>query len=165
MKKFGIPFVVFCLILASACNTTRTTQRSGAEAKLEKDSIEYYDAEVQVRQKDFTKALVGNWNVTTMKRQARMEEETLTNVSLNFNADGTFNGKGGCNNIRGNYLLKGSSIKFSNIVSTKMACAVMEQETAFLQLLEGTVSAFTVNSNQLLLRDGSSNILFTAVKQ
>ena len=165
MKKFQIPFALFCILLATACTTTRTTQKSNDEAKMEKDSVEFYDAEVQIKQKDFTNALAGNWMVTTMKRQARLDEETLTNVALQFNTDGTFTGKGGCNNIRGTYVLKGSSIKFSNIASTKMACAVMEQETAFLQLLEGTVSAFSVTGNQLLLRDGSSNILFTAAKQ
>lgn len=165
MKKFQIPFVLFCFLFIVACTSTRTTQKNNAEAKLEKDSVEYYDAEVQIRQKDFTNALSGNWVVNTMKRQARIDEETLTNVSLQMNRDGTFTGKGGCNNIRGTYVLKGSSIKFSNIISTKMACANLEQETAFLQLLEGTVSAFSVTGNQLLLRDGSSNILFMATKQ
>ena len=66
--------------------------------------------------KIFPMLLVGNWTVTTMKRQARMEEEALTNVPLQFKSDATFSGKGGCNNIRGSYVLKGSSIKFSNII-------------------------------------------------
>lgn len=158
-----------CLLFYSlsfiACTGTRTTQEAPATNKLQKDSVEFYDAEVQIRQKDFTQELLGNWQVTKMQRQARMEEEALTNVALHFKTDETFTGKGGCNTIRGKYTLKGSSIKFSNIISTKMACNNLEQETAFLQLLEGTVSAFTVTEKQLLLRDGSSNVLFTAIKQ
>lgn len=161
---FQIPFVLLLLIVFVSCTTTQQ-RGSRKNANLEKDSVEYYDAEVQIRQKDFSPLLVGDWNITTMKRQARLEEETLTNVQLQLKSDATFTGKGGCNNIRGTYELKGSSIKFANIISTRMACNVMEQETAFLQLLEGTVSAFSVKNNELLLRDGSSNVLFKGVKQ
>ena len=32
-----------------------------------------------------------------------------------------------------------------------MACSVLEQETAFLQLLEGTVSAFSVTGQSIII--------------
>lgn len=164
MKTFKILFVIFFLFLLISCSGTRKTAPQPA-IQLQKDSIEYYDAEVEARHKDFSPLLMGSWNVNVMKRQARMEEERLTNVYLLLKEDGNFTGKGGCNNISGSYELKGTAIKFRNTVATKMTCDVLEQETAFLQLLEGTVSAFTITERELLLRDGASNVLFKATRQ
>ena len=98
----------------------------------------------------------------SLRRQAKVDEENLSGFYLQFYEDSTFNGNSGCNRISGRYSIKGSSIKFNNVSSTRMACERMEQEAAFMKLLEGTISAYTVSPTQLLLRDGSSNIVFTA---
>lgn len=163
MKTFVFPFVVLCSTLLHSCSGTRNTEQ--ATAAIKKDSIEFYEAEVTVKQKDFSPLLLGTWDVQTMQRQSGREEETLKNVYVTFQADSVFTGKGGCNNIRGSYILKGSSIKFSNIISTKMACDVMEQEAAYLQLLEQSISTFSVDGNSLQLRDGASNIVIRASKR
>ena len=161
MKLFILIFVGFCSVTLS-CTSTRNTERTGKTVydTTLKDSIEYYEAEVEVRQKDYRQQLMGGWNILTMRRQSQVAEEQLSNVFIVFTSDTTFNGKAGCNNMSGRYQLKGTSIKFSDIITTKMACDKLEQETAFLSLLQNTVSAYTVNDNQLLLRDGASNILF-----
>jgi heat shock protein HslJ len=99
-----------------------------------------------------------------MKRQSRMKAEVLTNVFLKLNSDSTFTGRAGCNDIFGKLSVKGTSIKFNSIGSTKKTCAKAEEETWVLKLLQQTVSNYSVTSNTLLLRDGSSNVVFEAKK-
>ena len=124
------------------------------------DSIIYYDQEIKTKQKSYKKELRGKWTVVSMQRQQKAEMEMLSNVYIEFGSDSSFNGSASCNKIRGIYTLKGTSIKFSNIAATKMACSTLEQENAFLQLLEDRISAYSVDETKLLLRDGSSNIVF-----
>lgn len=130
-----------------------------------KDSVIYVETEIEAKQKNSLDLLIGSWDVITMQRQTRLKIEPLTNTYFSLNENSSFNGKSGCNNISGQYVLKGTGIKFTNISSTKMHCANTEQETAFLQLLSETVSAYTVSKDSLLLRDGSANIIFRAVRR
>ena len=83
-----------------------------------------------------------------------------SNVYFELKADLTFTGKGGCNSMNVKFSVKGSSIKFHSVASTKMACDNMDKENAFFNLLENRVSEYTYNGNELLLRDGASNIVF-----
>jgi len=115
--------------------------------------------------KSFQKELAGTWNVISMRRQQKAELETLSGVTLKFDEnDVKFSGKAPCNSISGTIQLNGYSIRFLNIVSTKMACEHLEVETAFLNLLQTRISAFTVDGNKLYLRDGISNIVFECDK-
>ena len=157
-------FVLFFSACSSQKRTTTTKSKSTTENAFVKDSVEFYETDYEVRQKNYLSLLLGTWTMQTMKRQAMLAEEQLKNVTLVFNNDSTFSGNGGCNHISGRYILKGTSIKFSSIISTKMACANLDAETAFLKLLEETVSAYSVSKTELLLRDGSSNIIFKGVK-
>lgn len=111
--------------------------------------------------KSFQKELAGTWNVLSMRRQQKAELETFTGVSLKFDeADTKFSGKAPCNSIFGIIQLNGYSIRFQNIGATKMACDKLEQEGAYLDLLQTRVSAFTIEGDTLYLRDGISNIVF-----
>jgi heat shock protein HslJ len=67
-----------------------------------------------------------------------------------------FYGSGGCNSVNGTYLhSKPNHIAFSNIATTKMACANMVIEEQFLKMLEevnnyqlkGDTLVFKVNKN------------------
>ncbi|MER3497275.1 MAG: hypothetical protein C4308_00875 [Chitinophagaceae bacterium] len=100
-----------------------------------------------------------------MRRQQRASLENLSNVYIQFKTDSSISGKGGCNSMSGRFTVKGTSIKFHIIVSTKMACANLDKENAFFRLLQSTVSAYTVEGKTLLLRDGASNILFECEKR
>lgn len=124
------------------------------------DSVVYYDENISVKQKSFKKTLEGKWEVVSLRRQQKAPLETLLNVFIVFSADSSFSGRAPCNTYGGVYVLKGSGIHFSQIVSTMIACDNLEQEKAFLNLLQYRVSAFTVNQDTLLLRDGASNIVF-----
>ncbi len=112
--------------------------------------------------KSFQNELAGRWHVISMRRQQKADLETLSGVTLQFDASDTkFSGKAPCNSIFGTVQLKGYSIRFQNIGATKMACDKLEQETAFISLLQTRISAFTLEDNKLFLRDGISNIVFT----
>ncbi|MDQ3682852.1 MAG: META domain-containing protein [Bacteroidota bacterium] len=169
MKRIFFSLTMFCIFLITSCSAQK---RPGKPYKLvrgdttiQKDSIEYYEIDFIARQKNYIELLIGNWIIDTMRRQSGMEAEPLTGIFLSFNADLSFNGNAGCNHIAGKYTLKGTSIKFSNIIATKMACDKLEQESALLKLLQERVSAYTVDKSKLLLRDGSSNIVFHASRK
>jgi putative lipoprotein len=91
-----------------------------------------------------------------------MDADHLTGVTLTLNSDSSFTGQASCNKIWGKFSIKGTSIKFNDIASTKMSCSKQEEENWILQLLQNTVSAYSVTRPTLLLRDGSSNIVFEA---
>jgi heat shock protein HslJ len=124
------------------------------------DSVVYYDENISVKQKSFKKSLEGKWEVISMRRQQKASLETFADVFIVFGADSSFSGKAPCNIYGGVYILKGTGIHFSQIVSTMIACDNLDQEKAFLDLLQNRVSAFTVIRDTLLLRDGASNIVF-----
>jgi heat shock protein HslJ len=125
-----------------------------------RDSVNFYDSEIKTKQKSYKKELIGTWKVVSMRRQQKAELEILQNVSIVFGADTSFTGKAPCNNMGGVYTLKGTSVKFSGVYTTKMACDRLEAETAFMELLQNRVSAYSVSGNTLKLMDGSSNIVF-----
>ena len=127
-----------------------------------KDSIVFYETDIATRQKSFMDLLVGTWTLTKMKKQSQMDADQLTGILLTLNKDSSFTGQASCNKISGKFSIKGTSIKFNDIVSTKMFCNRQDEEKWILQLLQGTVSNYTVTKPNLLLRDVSGNIVFEA---
>ena len=130
-----------------------------------KDSIEYYNTDYATSQKSYMNLLVGSWTITTMKKQSKAETSHLNGVTLTLNKDSSFTGKASCNNIWGKFSIKGTSIKFKNIASTKSACNKQDEENWMLQLLQQTVSNYSVTKPSLLLRDGSSNVVFEGTRK
>jgi heat shock protein HslJ len=122
--------------------------------------VQVVETDFEARQKSDLSKMIGRWEVTSMRRQQKAELEKLSNVYFELKPDLTFAGKGGCNNVSGNFSVKGSSIKFNSIAATKMACDNMDRENAVLNLLENRVSEYTYEGNELLLRDGASNVVF-----
>ncbi len=169
MKRQLFSFIILTIFFVTGCSSQKQTAKSNrivrGDTTIQKDSIVYYEVDIVANQKNYMDLLIGSWAIDTMRRQSRMEAEPLTGIFIKFNADSSFNGNAGCNQMSGKYILKGTSIKFSNIITTKMACDKLEQETAFLQLLQETVSAYSVDKSKLLLRDGSSNIVFNASRK
>ena len=127
--------------------------------------VEVVETDFEARQKSDLNKMLGRWEVITMRRQQKAPLETLSNVYFELRPDLTFAGKGGCNSMSGMVSVKGSSIKFNSIVSTKMACDNMDKENAFFNLLETRVSEYTYNGNELLLRDGAGNVVFECKRE
>jgi heat shock protein HslJ len=129
------------------------------------DSIEFYEMDIATRQKSYMNLLTGTWDFKVMRKQAKLDPDQLQGVTLTLNGDSTFTGQASCNKVWGKFSIKGTSIKFNDIASTKMACNKQEEENWLLQLLQNTVSNYTVTKSTLWLRDGSSNIVFEANKK
>ena len=122
--------------------------------------VQVVETNVEGRQKSDLDKMLGSWDVISMRRQQKAELEKLSNTYFELKPDMTFSGKGGCNNMNGKFSVKGSSITFNSVSSTKMACDNMDKENAFFNLLENRVSEYTYKGNELLLRDGAANIVF-----
>ena len=63
-------------------------------------------------------------------------------VTLEFIEEGSFGGKGSCNSFSGQVTITGARLKFSQIVSTKMACSskINDQERRYFTALERAYS-------------------------
>jgi heat shock protein HslJ len=156
---------VMAVVLLTACASRQkisSTKMESSSNGFAKDSIEYYETDYDTRQYNDLAYLIGNWNLNTMQRQARIAEENLGNAKFSLGNDGKFRISTTCGYINGDYTIKGRSIKFSNASGDWFNCADMEQASTLVKLLNNTVSAYTVSGNSLLLRDGASNVVFTA---
>jgi uncharacterized lipoprotein YbaY/heat shock protein HslJ len=67
-------------------------------------------------------------------------------------------GSGGCNRINGSYEEGKGVLRFSQMISTRMACPSMETEAAFLRALQDT-RRFRIRGRFLELMDGRGNLL------
>ena len=107
------------------------------------------------------------WNLVSFgETGAETPVVTGTTVTLLL-AAGQAAGTGGCNGYAGSYQVEGNSITFSNITSTKLACAdtqATEQEGRYFQALE-SASEYEVNGDQLRITydDGNGVLVFEAV--
>ncbi|HEY9256760.1 META domain-containing protein [Chitinophaga sp.] len=97
----------------------------------------------------------------------KMNDATLSNsgIWLQFDTDQKrFHGKGGCNNISGGYSATKDQIKFTQGISTRMACsdaAVMRREAAFLKLISENTYHYDVADQTLnLYKDGKIVVMF-----
>jgi heat shock protein HslJ len=93
------------------------------------------------------------WRLTSLNGPAPVGSQPIT---LIFRNETELGGTGGCNGYFGTYTLQGETFTASGLGSTMMACGeegVMEQESAFLQLL---------NEGGLLARNGDELTLTTA---
>lgn len=122
--------------------------------------VQVVETDFEARQKSDLNKMLGHWEVMTMRRQQKAELENLSNAYFELNPDLSFTGNGGCSNMSGKFSVKGSSIRFSTIATSKMSCNNADKENAFIDLLENRVSEYTYKGNELLLRDGASNIVF-----
>jgi heat shock protein HslJ len=85
---------------------------------------------------------------------------TGTGISAQFTSTNKVSGSAGCNRYSGSYTVSGSSITFSSIASTMMACdtLVMAQESTYLNAL-GEAKTYTVKGNELSLFDSGGSTL------
>jgi heat shock protein HslJ len=76
-----------------------------------------------------------------------------TTVTLKFAEDGRASGSTGCNSYSGTYSVRGDSILFGRLISTKRACLdqkANQQEQRFLSALE-SANRFRLSSNRLTI--------------
>lgn len=93
-----------------------------------------------------------NWVVVEMKGVPVQQSGGRRDAHINFDvANKRFSGNGGCNQINGNYSVDKKTIKFTEVLSTKMSCSDIEFENTFLSTLSG-VDHYEINGNDLLLK-------------
>ncbi|WP_353089094.1 copper resistance protein NlpE N-terminal domain-containing protein [Flavobacterium sp.] len=112
-----------------------------------------------------TFALAGTeWRLHTLlkkKIQSSKKPFTLTLMSK----DARFTAYMGCNQIGGQYIMPSvDGLAFTAIISTKMACPDDQVEAAFVKMLS-QVDAYSIQKDQLQLRQGKTVLAqFTAAK-
>lgn len=105
-----------------------------------------------------------SWKGTGVNTGSALVTSALVEkVTLDFGTDGTVSGSDGCNTFKGTYTLDGDVISFSELASTKQACAADVQEVAD-QYVAGLAAATKVerSGNSLTLRDDTGAMQFTA---
>ncbi|MGC4103189.1 META domain-containing protein [Ferruginibacter sp.] len=108
-----------------------------------------------------TKKMAGNkdlynlqWNLTKVQGITVLP---TSNAALNFTADNKVSGSTGCNRLNGSFTSSGSTIKFSPLAVTRMACLdgdANNTETKFLAAIQKATS-WSVENGQLILSDAS----------
>lgn len=88
---------------------------------------------------------------------------TGSEVTAVFGGGGSVAGNGGCNTFNGPYTTDGDIIAIGPLVTTRMACPELDQETAFLAALEAATT-YAISGDTLELRDdsGALQVSFTA---
>ena len=97
------------------------------------------------------KSVVGSW-------------ETADGVTIIFNEDGTFAGKGPVNNYFGTYTQDGESLTITQTGATMMFGPNMEAEDAYFASLK-TVAGFTLTDAGLTLTDANGKAVVSFVEE
>lgn len=99
------------------------------------------------------------WTLTTINDQPALPDRPVTLVF----SQGGVNGNAGCNGFGGSFQYDGTSISFSQLVHTMMACedAVNAQESDFLDSLSKATS-YQLNGTQLQIMYDGGVLTFTA---
>ncbi len=96
--------------------------------------------------------------------QKELNVKTLKPISLEFNlAQRRFYGNDGCNDIFGDFNIKGEMLKFKNIASTRMACENMVFSNQYVNLLKKS-KYFKIEELRLYLCDGEKNKMLEFLK-
>ena len=84
--------------------------------------------------------------------------------SISFDGSGRVTGYGGCNTFSGSYVLKGKTLRISQLVGTQRACAGdgMAKEEEFFAIL-GKISGFESDATSLRLLDAKGKVLVELV--
>lgn len=71
---------------------------------------------------------------------------------VQFKQGGTMQGNGGCNRFSGSYSQKNKTIKMGPLLSTKMACGILQEETQFFNALSAADTA-KISHTHVILTD------------
>ena len=105
----------------------------------------------------------GEWILTELEGQPLIAEAPITAA---FTEDGQVGGTAGCNTYSGTYEVEGDTISFGLMATTLMACPqlVMDQELAYLAVLERAQSYAVTESVLTLVGAGGQNLATYAVE-
>lgn len=100
------------------------------------------------------------WVLIDMKGVPVQQSGSSRDAFIEFSpSERRFSGNGGCNRISGNYAVeKKGSLRFGEVISTKMSCPDIAFETTFLQTIS-QVDRYTVEDGSLFMKDGNKVLL------
>src|SRR5688572_7334582 len=90
MKSYKLHILILVFTFLSVDIYAQNDAKLRRVTSIIKDSIEYYEVEIEGRQKNYKELLAGNWSIDTMRRQARAVPDGLISMSLTFQSDSTF---------------------------------------------------------------------------
>lgn len=111
-----------------------------------------------------SRSLVGSWELIEFgPAGSTMPAVEDTEAGLTFNEDGSVSGSTGCNGAGSEYTVEGDQVEFASFVSTLMACEdpIMEQESTFHQVLNGT-ARYEIDGDTLTLSRDGMVLVFSA---
>ena len=113
-----------------------------------------------------SRSIVGSWELIEFgPAGSTMPAVEDSEAGLTFNEDGSVSGSTGCNGAGSEYTVDGDQIEFAPFVSTLMACEdpIMEQESTFHQVLNGTAT-YEIDGDTLTLSRDGMVLVFTAAQ-
>ena len=113
-----------------------------------------------------SRSIVGSWELIEFgPAGSTMPAVEDSEAGLTFNEDGSVSGSTGCNGAGSEYTVYGDQIEFAPFVSTLMACEdpIMEQESTFHQVLNGTAT-YEIDGDTLTLSRDGMLLVFTAAQ-
>jgi putative lipoprotein len=137
----------FTLLLIVACTRRETPEPSAPPPEPPPPP-----SEAQQQQPAEPAALVGTaWVVDRIEGKGDIDNKEST---LEFLEAGRAAGRAGCNRYGGPVEISGNSLRFGDLMSTKMACdpPLMEQEQQFLKAL-ADVGEYKIEDRKLVLLD------------
>ena len=105
--------------------------------------------------------LNGNWQISSVNGKKIEGDETNLFIDI---AELKVHGNTGCNFFNGQLFInpdKSNAIDFSNLITTRMACPNMEQESAILLALEDAATAIEGSEGRVMLLNTSGKELMT----
>ena len=140
-------------------------KENGRKAVFDKmRSDDVIDLESETTQAKITTFIDQKWIVTSINDKPISARGLKKNYYVFYGKDRNFTAYVGCNNIGGNYSIKGDQIKMRNITSTEMACAEMEMEQLLLKALAEADNIIQNNQYMYLRKSGEVLIKFEAEK-
>lgn len=99
------------------------------------------------------------WRLTSLDGEAVEAAGKGGAPTLSLDGDRRASGHGGCNRFGADYALDGDSLRFGDIVATKMACpAIGDLERRFFAALEAA-RAWRLEAERLVLLDADGRVL------
>lgn len=121
---------------------------------------------------DATELIKGEWSLDSivMGDSVKIDVKGMASEqpqAMSFDADSTFFVQTNCNTLRGDYILKGDSIKFDKALSTMMACPDMKVEDALTKILPAVKTVAFANDSTMTLKADSAYVTMSraAVKK
>lgn len=89
---------------------------------------------------------------------------TGVTATITFNEGGSVGIQPGCNSVGGRYIVTGTELVFSELVTTDMAClgAAGQVESAVVAVLSADAVTFAIDAGTLTLTAGTNSLQFTA---